>query len=102
MREGRGGGRGGDGAAVSGAGRGGDTARGTGRRGARRARHQAAAAALEVGEGAPDGWAPCVSERGREGGGRRLMGPGGPVSARVRIFKFFSFFLFFYFLFFSS
>ena len=100
MREGRGGGRGGDGAAVSGAGRGGDTARGTGRRRARRARHQAAAA-LEVGEGAPDGWAPCVSERGREGGGRRLMGPGGPVSARVRIFKFFSFFLFFYFLFFS-
>jgi hypothetical protein len=43
-------------------------------------------------KGPPDGWAPRVSEREREGGGRQLMGLGGPVSARVRVSKiFFSF-----------
>ena len=104
MREGRGGSRGGGGTAVSGVGRGGDAARGArrlgrvaGQRGARRVWHQAAAA-REVGEGAPDGWAPRVRERGRDGGGRRLMGPGGPISARVRVSEFFSFFSFLFYL----
>jgi hypothetical protein len=36
----------------------------------------------EVGEGAPNGWAPRVSERGTEGGGGRAAdGPFGPISA---------------------
>jgi hypothetical protein len=52
----------------------GTTARREARTGTRRRR--------EVGEGAPDGWAPRVSERGREGGGGRAAdGRFGPISA---------------------
>jgi hypothetical protein len=76
----------------------GQSARGTGRGrlGCRAAQRHDTEAAAQLGdeEDPPCGWGPCVSERGKEERwARRLMGPGGPVSARVSISLFiFSFY----------